>query len=289
VCLVEIYATAPQGGGRVEFAVDDFVLKLLSANANIETLWIGKNVLSNPASFPHILEIGDSTTGANAGDATSSSGIKRTYAIAATEAKVTGWALPVSMSKAADGGHFKVFARFPTGTNVTSVNWRIKILYSGTVIWEGDQTLFDDTNTTARLWRELDTIKLPPWAPEGDDVAAITFELWGERIAGAVSVAIDHLILLPMDGYRKLKSHAGIFPTNSFVDDGIIKDAYHEQSDAVASYMFRDIIQTGQQMTVNPNEDQRFYFMNHSPTANTSVIDHPMTVEMWYRPRRKTL
>lgn len=252
----------------------------------LETTWIGQNYLASPEAFPHILEIGDSNTGSDSVDATSASGIKRVYAIAAAEAKVTGWTLPSAMLTSASGGYFKVLCRFAAATNITAVKWRLKLLFSGTVIWQGGQVQFDDTYAAiSTLIREIDTAQLPPFVPENSAPMDLVLELWGIRTGGAIDVNIDCLKLLALDGYRKLYSLNGIAQNAVLKDDGVTSTYYQD----ISSKQVRDISPTGKQLVLWPGVDNRIYFALHSIVANTADRDRAASVRIYYRPRRITL
>lgn len=253
----------------------------------IETIWIGQNVLGSPDEWPHILEAEDSDTGSNSADATCSSGKKRSYTITTTEAKVTGWTIESATLTSAFGGYFKVLARFAAGTNVTDVKWRIKILYSGTVIWEGPQILFSDTYTAiARLIREIDTVQLPPFIPENSASVDLTFELWGQsNSGGSEAVDLDCLVLLPLDGFRRLRSKDGIVQTSIAKDDAVTRTYFQE----TANGQVRDISVAGEPIMLRPNEMNRLYILLHTMTANTAEYNRTISVKVYYRPRRVTL
>jgi hypothetical protein len=253
----------------------------------LETVWIGQNVLSDPANLTYYLEISASDTGVNAADATCSAGFKRSYDITTTEAKVTGWTITSANLVDFNGGYFKTMIRFATGANAADVKWRIKILYSGTVIWEGGQIQFDDTYAAiARCVRELDTVQLPPYVPENSAPTDLTFELWGQAATGSTeTVLIDCLVLLALDGYRRLRSLEGIVQNAVLIDDGVTGTYYQE----VSSKQVRDISTVGDQIMLWPNEVNRLYFKLHSITANTGEDDRTASVKIYYRPRRITL
>ena len=265
---------------RIELTNDD-------AGASLETCWIGHSVLATHAQFAHILEAEDSDTGSDTGDATSSSGFKRQYSVGTSEAKVTGWTIDSATVTAADSGFFKVLARFAAGTNVVDVKWRLKLLYSGSVIWSGGQVQFDDTyEAIARLIREIDTIQLPPYPLEGGTPTGLTLELWGESTSGgAETINLDCLIMLPVDGYHKLVSTDGIAQNSILKDDGILGIQYQ----SVSSEQVRDIATSGDGILVWPGEDNRIYIVLHSVTANTADHNRSASVRVYYRPRRLTL
>lgn len=258
------------------------------AGAELQTVWIGNNYLSEPDDFAHLLEFEDSDTGANTGNAGASSGFYRQYTVPdAAEAKITGWTLEsITLSKT-NNNYFKVLFRSFNGTNITDVKWRIKILYATVVIYSGPQQNFVDTFAgISRLWREIDTIQLPPFPMEGGTPADLTLELWGVPTSGGAEVVdLDVMMLLPTNGYRKLKSTGGLAQNWILVDDGILGIYYRYTS----AGQTRDIIAEGEHIMLWPGIDNRVYFVQHSETANTADRDRSMSVKAYYRPRRAVI
>jgi len=256
------------------------------AGDSLETLWAGLNNLSAPAAFPHLLEVGDSDTGSDSADAAFANGIKRTYTITTSEAKVTAWTLSSEVLTSADGGYFKVFVRCPD-VDLIDVKWRLKLKYSSTVIWEGEQIEYDDTYATiARAIRAIDTVQLPPYMPENSVPTDLTLELWGVSTSGgSESVDLDCLILMPLDGYRRLRSTSGIAQNSILKDDGITGTYYQE----VSSEQVRDIAVTNKQLMIDPSENNRIYFLLHSEVARTADYNRVGSVKVYYRARKVSL
>jgi hypothetical protein len=258
------------------------------AGADLQTVWIGNNYMSEPDDFAHILEAEDSDTGSNTANAAASSGQYRAYAgISTPEAKITGWTIPTETLVAADSAYFKVIARFFDGSNITDVKFRLRIYYASQILYDGPQIEFDDTYAgISRLWRELDTIQLPPYLLEGNTPADLTLELWGiSTSGGAETVNLDCLMLLPVNVYRKLYSISGVAQNSVLVDDGVLGIYYQ----TVSSELVSDITVEGEPIMLWPGIDNRIYFIQHSETANTADIDRAMSVQVYYRPRRVTL
>ena len=257
------------------------------AGASLETLWIGANSISDAASFANILDFADSNTGSDSSNAAAVSGLYRQYSITTTEAKVTGWTIEAATLTAAKSRWFKCILRSYNGTNMTDVKLRIKILYSTKVIYTGAQVEYDDTYAgIARLWREIDTVQLPPFAMDGNAPTDLTLELWGVSTSGgAETVDLDCIMLLPVDGSRKIKSLKGVAQNSIVHEDGILQNYYQEISSAIV----RDMVAEGDHVYLWPGVDNRIYFVQHSVTANTADIDREMTVSAFYRPRRSII
>ena len=257
------------------------------AGADLATVWISNNYLSEPEDFAHVLEAEDSDTGADTNDASCSSDEYRAYTVSTPEAKMTAWTIPTETLAATKSAYFKVMARFFDGTNLTDVKLRIKIFYGSQALYVGGQIEYDDTYAgISRLWRTIDTIQLPPYFLEGATATDITVELWGVRTsAGDKTINLDCLMLLPIDSYRKLRSLSGVAQNSVLIDDGI-KGLYYQ---TVSGEYVKDVVAEGEPIMLWPAIDNRLYFIQHSETADTADRDRLITVKVFYRERRATL
>lgn len=259
------------------------------AGADLQTVWMGNNYLSEPDDFAHILEAEDSDTGSNTANAGASSGQYRTYTIGTTEAKVTGWTIPSETLEVANSAYFKVIARFFDGTNLTDMKLRLRVYYGTNILYNGGQVEYDDTYAgISRLWREIDTVQLPPYSLDGTSITPtdLSLQLWGiSTTGGNVTPKLDCLMLLPVNGYRKLRSAGGVAQNSILIDDGVL--GVHYQS--VSSEYVRDVTAEGAPIMLWPGIDNRIYFIQHSETANTADRDRTMSVRIYYRERRVTL
>ena len=148
--------------------------------------------------------------------------------------------------------------------------------------------IFQNSDTYAavnRILRELDTVQLPPFVNEGATTTDLTLELWAVRTGAAVNLVLDCLLLLPLDGYRRLESLNGVANDSVLMDDSIAMTVYQD----VANQQMRDISTAGKPLMLWPGVDQRIYFLRHSITDVTQAIDDTGTVSIYYRPRRVTL
>jgi len=263
---------------RIEFTNTDAV--------TLETLWMGLANIGDPWAFAHILEIGDSDTGVDAPDATSSSGIKRQYAIGAANAKVTAWTVPSATLDAAAAGLFRLITRFAAATAITEVRWSFKLTYLGSTLWESGQVLFDDTYAAiSRIVREIDTVQLPPDDLQGLTPTDLTLELWAVRTGAAVTVDIDCVAPVPLDSFRRIRSIDGVLQNSILIDDGILGTVYQ----SVSGEIVKDLAVSGKPLLLWPNADHRIIFLQHALTANTAAHDRSASVRIYYRPRKSAL
>lgn len=257
------------------------------AGADLETVWISNNYLSEPEDFAHILEAEDSDTGSDTNNAGASSDEYRAYTITGTEAKATGWTLTTEQLAAAKSAYFRCVARFFDGTDITNVKMRIRVYYGSQLLYNGGQVEFDDTYAgISRLWREIDTVQLPPYLLEGAATVDLSLQLWAiTTSAGNKTLNLDCIMLMPVNKYRKLRSLSGVAQNSVLIDDGI-KELYYQ---TVSSEYVRDIVAEGESIMLWPAIDNRLYFIQHSETANTADRDRLITVKVFYRERRATL
>lgn len=263
-------------------------LEITNTNAapSLETVWIGLNHSASPLALAHVLELEDSDTGADVGDAATSSAQKRSYSVTTTNAKVTGWTLTSEQLTSADGAFFRVMARFADATDIENVKWQLKLFRSTTEVWSGGQNQFDDTHAAVtHLIRELDTVPLPHFVPENSAPTDLILALWGQSTTGApVTIVIDALAIMALDGWRVLRSLVGIAQNAVLFDDGITGTVYQE----ISSEQVTDIIAQGDPLTLWPNKAHRLYFLFHSLTNDTAEFDRTATLSMFYKPRRLT-
>ena len=252
---------------------------------DIETMWIGLNYMSTPGSLTVDLEFeaGDSDDTASS-DALGSS--YRLFTVTTSETKLKSWTITGTQLGYAASRYFKALLRFFNGTDITNVKLRLKMSYGSQTIWSGKQIEYDDTYTVSYLWRELDTIQLPPYKLEGNTSASIALELWGISTTGSSeTINLDRLRLVPTDGYRKLVSHSGVTVSSLLVDDGILDIKYQKISSAIVS----DVTAEGAPIQIWPGLDNRLYFTWHSDDSDTAPITDAISITAYYRQRRATL
>lgn len=257
-----------------------------NAAPSLETVWIGMNHSASPLALAHILELEDSDTGADVDDAAASSAQKRSYTVTNTNAKATAWTLTSEQLTAADGLFFRMMARFADATDIDNVKWQLRVYRSTSIIWQGAQVQFDDTFVTVtHLIRELDTVQLPPFVPENSAPTDLTLQLWGQSTTGGnVTIVIDSLIMMALDGWRVLRSQVGVVQNAVLIDDGITETYYQE----ISSEQVRDIVIQGENLMLWPNRDHRLYFLFHSLTNDIAEIDRTVTLSIFYKARRLT-
>lgn len=256
-------------------------------------VWIGHNVLSDPANFDHILEAEDATGASATANATCSGGeYVATTLSTDSETTMLTWALSSSFLTDCNGAHFRVLARFredaTTAANITDVKFRLKLQVDNRTIWQGEQVR--PKVGDSYVIRDLGIIRLPPWPIEsGQSSVAMNLLLTGQRTSGVnETIDLDFLMLVPTDGFRLLERVGdGVAYNERLVDDGISETVYVDTGASTARRS--NVVAVGKPVMLWPNTLQRLYFLIHTWTANNAEIVRTHTVKVYYRPRRASL
>jgi hypothetical protein len=250
------------------------------------TLWIGQN-WTDPDNFSHMLEGESSSTGSEQSISGTSGGKYRQYALASgAEATMFTWTLNDSFLDTCYGQYYKFLARFQ-GTAPTSVKFRIKLQYEGTVIWQSGQISMDSSR--ALQIRDLFTLRLPPWLLGQTNLKTLTMLMTGQQNTGSpINVDLDFIQITPLDGWRMLECAGyGVVQNSRMIDDGFNEVAYIDNGagDDKAGLL----IGYGNPIHLYPGKKQRLYFLMHTWEYNRAEIAQTATVKLYYRQRRRTL
>lgn len=269
----------------------ELVLKNTDATAtNATTIFVGHNVLFDPANFNHVLQGESSTAGGGVtsstpSDAAYSAGQYRTISWSGTaETLLCYWTLSQSLLDKCLGGVFRILMRSISTMATAQLQLRVK---AGSLILL--QTDWKTYSAGVDI-QELFSIKLPPVHNNVASNAALTLELYTrDTDAGAKSINIDFLHLFPLDSWKKLRSldtsvDGGLDTNDSVIVDDIEGRVLHFDTSAYTpSYLAE-----GRPLMVWPNELQRLYFL-WLDYLNDAAITRTMTVQAFYRPRRLTI
>ena len=258
------------------------------ATSRLFVLWIGQN-WTDPANFDHIIEGEDSSTGTpHAGDSSSSGGSYMEAVLASgAEATMFTWALTDSFLNTCWGQYYKIIVRFKDSAPLFPIKYRIKLIYSGTTIWQSGQVLLDTTRGYSV--RDLFTLRLPPWLLQQTNLTALTMIMTGQQNTGSpISINLDFQQITPLDGYRMLECAGyGVVQNGRMIDDGLNEVAYIDNGagDDKAGIL----IGYGNPIALYPGKKQRLYFLMHSSTSQLAEIARTISVKLFYHPRRRTL
>ena len=258
-------------------------IQLQNASGSARTwrrLYLAHNALSDPASFPHILEAEDRNTGgtvqANAG---ASAGSQLQFTLSASSVAIS-WSLSAALLQKAAGRMFRLLAA------VNGVGGSPTII--GTAVAE-----IRSTPATVTLWRG-DTVPMPtalgildlgalPLPPGGYSTAYGELRL-SVTITGTGSWTLDFLQLTPTDGLTLLSCVYAIANNEYVIADSIAGRQYALSGSAQLPY----VVASGGEILLHPNTLQRLIVLADSAENGPSITD-TFVVRVWYRPRRLTV
>lgn len=259
-----------------------------AASVAYDNVYIGHNFKSGPLTFDHILEgeaneAGGGSVLPSVADNTNYSGgfyYERTWATSIAHSSVLySYTIPGSQLESANGGWFRLLARFATAPNSTT---RVKV----TLLHQTAFKLYEtpEVKLSGDLLQDLGTIQLPPalagLAFLGDIMLRITAR---DTVAGSLS--IDFIQLTPLDGWRHLQTLGGTYATNTeLVDDGMADLLYTDEG---GTDKYANLVAEGHRILLWPGRAQRLYFLFDE--ATTMNIQRLSDVQVFYRPRRLSL
>jgi hypothetical protein len=259
------------------------------ATEEVGTVWVGHNIWSDPGALDHVIEGEDATTGGTSvavGNA--SGGYVRRYTTVTPESWYEGitWTLSSELLTACAGNYFQLMARFETATvNLAYYRFKVSLVQGSSIIWES-APFGIDTNYSHAI-RPLLAMRLPPWRPPTGDAAACSLRLgvW-RNTGGDDDLDLDFIHLFATDSYAMLQFvGAGLDENEALVFDSIEDNTYV----VGAAGAMGSFVRHGTLVMLEPDADQRLYFLQHSWLGDAAEVDRTMTVKAYYRPRRLTL
>jgi len=247
----------------------------------VDTIWIGQNVESEPATFSHILEAEDAA-GETTIDSINSSGNKNKECAwsDAAETNLLTWTLSTAELNKLAGHYVRVIGRFGS---ISGLWLRLKVKFALTTLWEGPLTLMGTTQL-----QEITSLRLPPYLLGAGDLYPLDLILSAKvTTAGAHSFTLDYLQLTTLDGWRKLAPKGyGLDYMIRIVDDGI--DSYLYTDGWIPGGKTGHYVGYGEPILLQPGKLQRLYFL-HEETTGSAPTNRTMSVKVYYRPRRLTI
>ena len=263
------------------------IVKNTFATHRITSLWIGHNY-TDPTNFVHLLEA-EAATGVTPHSNSSCSGGNDVQATLSTDAKtdLLKWTLPITLLNAARGRYVHAVVRFSNAVYIRQIRFSVRMGWNVTTIWESQAVLPD--NDRAICIRDLSAFRLPPWLQSSAGLDAVDLVLSAQRLDPILmSLAIDCLMLIPADSFRTLQTTGyGVAQNSRIIDDGMTGDLYRD--DGAGTGKVGIIRCFGGPIMLQPKKAQRLYFVTHSEYANTASILHTLSIQVAYRPRRKTI
>jgi hypothetical protein len=257
----------------------------------INRVYIGMTFKSDVANFTHVIE-GESTTMGTQGPGSPdytlySEGYFRTLSWTGTTEQTLGrWDIPSTTLLAARSNYFMIYAK--VWNIYTDVYLRPKITaVSGlTTLWSGPQILCPSGYDVVCLG----AVQLPPVRMIGGTPYPEQFDITVQRAGGTGSMNVDFILFSPMDKWRQLLQNAyGLGYQAYLVDDGIGERLYSDGWTTAGNLY--NFVGYGPWLEVTPVPESTgvhriIFFWNGNTYA---VPGRTMTVQAWYRPRRKQI
>lgn len=245
--------------------------------------YIGANAFAAPATFGGVhLGTADLTGSGSVSNASCSGGTYRTFNVTTSESLLASWLLTTA-EMSAGGRWCRLFARLFSYDYTKAVRVRpvIRDYYGLVTLWEGAQVWLPSLAGAMELV-DLGSLPLPPGAYT-TDYAQCRLGLKIQASA-ATTVSIDHVQLVPMDGYRHVSQVGMQIANNDYVEFDEIEGRWtsiesslrHPIHVAAGPGLF---LQPGLLQQVRVLHDEGFT----SPIANT------FSAQVWHRPRRSTI
>jgi hypothetical protein len=260
------------------------------ATQKMGTVWVGRNAFSDPTNLNHVIEGEDAATGGTSqSSGNASGGYVRRYTTTTPDSWYEGitWALPSDLLTACAGNYFQLMARFETATvNLANYRFKVSLLQGDAVFWES-APFGIDTNWSHAI-RPLMAMRLPPWKPPvSGSAAACSLRLGLWRTAGGDDdLDVDFIHLFATDSYTML-AHVGVAldENDTLVFDSMEDNVYIDAAGGGTG----SFVRYGTLISVEPEMDQRLYFLQASNLGDYAEVDRTMTVKAYYRPRRLAL
>lgn len=263
------------------------IIKNTFATHKLFKLWIGHNY-TDPANFVHLLEA-ENATGATPHSDSGCSGGSEVQATLSTDAKtdLLKWTLPSTLLNAAGGRYVHAVARFSNSIYIRQIRFSARLDWNVTTIWES-QAVLPDTDLAICI-RDLFAFRLPPWLQSSTGLDAIDLILSAQRTAAtSMTLAVDYLMLMPADSFRMLSTAGyGVAQNGRIIDDGMTGELYRD--DGAGTGKVGIVRGLGGPIMLQPGKAQRLYFLAHATLADTASILHTLSIQVVYRPRRKTI
>jgi hypothetical protein len=246
--------------------------------ALVDTLLVGHFAASAPTDPPDpahlVLE------GAGAADAACSGGSYAALAWAdAAETQLTTWTIASADFQQRD---YKFAARFRDVFVYTDLWLKCKLLAGSTVIAETRWELM----SPSRALQTIGTIPIPPFRHGVYvDLGNLTVALYSKRAAGAGSINLDYLALLPQDSWRRYRAITGLAYGETLIDDPVRSLCVSQSG---AAYKVTHQIEEGEPVMLQPGVDNVLYVL-HDCADGAAPVERTAAVTVKCHPRRRTV
>jgi len=247
-------------------------------------LWLGAGLAPLPGGM---LEGEDGATNLTTqilSDATCSGGAYRQVSWnTAAELDVLHWELTQGWLGQAGGRCFRPLLRVANHFTHSDLRLFVQVRTAASVLFESPAVTLQPG---VRL-QELPPVLLPPWVPVLDPPAALTLALIARRAGGgSTALDVDFVALMPLQGWRRYASLAGLPYGARLIDDPITGRCVvlHPQSGELAGHVVY-----GPGLEVQPGQAQRFWSLFSTGSPAGMDIAAQVRLKVTYRPRRRTV
>jgi hypothetical protein len=217
-------------------------------------------------------------------DATCSGGACRRVSWNTTaELDALHWELASGWLGQAGGRCFRPLLRFASPPAYSDVRLFVQVRTAASVLFESPAAALQ---SGVRL-QELPPVLLPPWLPVVDAPAALTLALMARRAGGgSTALDVDFLALMPLQGWRRYASLAGLPYGARLIDDPQTGRCVvlHPQDGELAGHAAH-----GPGLELQPGQPQRFSALFATGSPAGMDIAAQVRLKVSYRPRRRTV
>jgi hypothetical protein len=200
---------------------------------------------------------------------------------AAGEVTLLSWTVSTALLNALNGRPVRPMLRLHAVATITDMLLKIVVKSGSTVLYTGPWAEFVSGSEIQRL----PSLQLPPGAMgHVSGYGALTMELVAWQPGAVAKVLdVDHLMIMPLDGERKLVDAAGLGTNESINDDSTLPglwvlDGSGNKLGAVAGY--------GERLMLLPLVANILWFLQQDTNGVCRIL-HKCEVKVWYRPRRR--
>jgi hypothetical protein len=257
----------------------------------IGNIQIGMAFKTDVANFNHVIE-GESCTQGHQDPASpdytqDSEGYHRHITWTGTAEVLLGrWDLPSAMLLATKSNYFMIYAKIWCQYSDVFLRPKITAVSGVTVLWSGPQVLCPN----GRELLCLGAVQLPPVRQISGTPYPEALDITVQRTGGDGDITIDYILLSPMERWRQLvQNQYGLGYNAYLVDDGIDERLF-SNGWGTAGDLY-NFVGYGPWLEVTPvPESSGRHRMTFIMQGNTYCqVARTLTVQAWYRPRRKQI
>jgi len=247
-------------------------------------LWLGAGLAPLPGGMLEGEAGATNLTTQVISDATCSGGAYRRVSWSTTaELDALHWELASGWLGQAGGRCFRPLLRVANHFSFDDLRLFVQVRTAASVLFESPAVTLQPG---VRL-QELPPVLLPPWVPVLDPPAALTLALIARRAGGgSTTLDVDFIALLPLQGWRRYASLAGLPYGARLIDDPLTGRCVvlHPQDGELAGHAAH-----GPGLELQPGQAQRFWSLFSTGSPAGMDIAAQVRLKVSYRPRRRTV